>query len=47
MKTAVKLCCKQHAYDAPSVEIVRVASEKGFILSGNLEEVGKDESVEF
>ena len=47
MKTVVKLCCKQHAYDAPSVEIVRVASEKGFILSGNLEEVGKDESVEF
>ena len=47
MKIAVKLCYKQHAYDAPSVEIVRVASEKGFILSGNLEEVGKDESVEF
>lgn len=47
MKTVVKLCWEQRAYNAPSVEIVRVASEKGFILSGNLEDVGKDESVEF
>lgn len=47
MKTEVKLCCKQQTYEAPSTEIIRVASEKGFLLSGNIEDVGKDESVEF
>jgi hypothetical protein len=37
----------QQAYEAPYLEIVRVASEKGFAHSGNMEDVGKDESVEF
>ena len=47
MKTEVKLCCRQQAYEAPSAEIIRVATEVGFSLSGNLEDVGKDEGVEF
>ena len=47
MKTEFKLHYKQHAYEAPSAEIIRVATEVGFSLSGNLEDVGKDEGVEF
>ena len=47
MKTEFKLRCKQQAYEAPSAEIIKVATEIGFSLSGNLEDVGKDEGVEF
>ena len=47
MKTEVKQCCMQQTYAAPSAEIIRVATEKGFLLSGNIEDVGKDEEVEF
>lgn len=47
MKTEVKLRCKQQTYEAPSAEIIKVATEIGFSLSGNLEDVGKDEGVEF
>lgn len=34
-------------YEAPYMEIVRVASERGFSYSCNVEDVGKDERVEF
>lgn len=47
MKTEFKLHYKQHAYEAPSAEIISVATEKGFALSGSLEDVGKDEGIEF
>ena len=47
MKTEFKLRCKQQTYEAPSAEIIKVATEIGFSLSGNLEDVGKDEGVEF
>lgn len=35
------------AYEAPYLEIIRVAPEKGFSNSSDVEDVGKDESVEF
>lgn len=47
MKTKVGLCYKQQTYETPSVEIVCVATEAGFARSGNLEDVGKDEEIEF
>ena len=47
MRTEVKLCCVQHAYEAPSMEIIGVATEAGFALSTTLEDVGKDEGIEF
>jgi hypothetical protein len=34
-------------YEAPYLEIIIVASEKGFSNSSNMEDVGKDECVEF
>ena len=47
MKIEVELCCKQQAYVAPSAGIIRVAVERGFSLSGDIEDVEKDEEVEF
>ena len=47
MKTGVKLCCKQQTYETPSAEIIWVAIEKGFARSGHLEDVGKDDEIEF
>jgi hypothetical protein len=35
------------AYDAPYLEIIIVTAEKGFSYSCEIEDVDKDESVEF
>ena len=37
----------QKLYETPYMEIIRVASERGFSNSSEAEEVGKDEYVEF
>lgn len=34
-------------YEAPYLEIIIVAAERGFSYSSNMEDVDKDESVEF
>ena len=34
-------------YEAPYLEIIIVAAERGFSYSCNMEDVDKDESVEF
>lgn len=47
MKTEAGLCHKKQVYDAPSAEIFWVAIEEGFARSGKLEDVGKDDEIEF
>ena len=47
MKVEVELCCERPVYEAPGAEIVGVDVEKGFSLSGYIEDVDKDEEVEF
>ncbi len=39
--------CKISNYKRPDVEFVIVATEQGFLPSGNTENVYKDEEVEF
>ena len=47
MKTNIKSCCKLHAYEAPSAETILVDTERGFAQSNKLEDVGKDDEIEF
>ena len=34
-------------YEAPYLEIIIVAAERGFSYSSNMEDVGKDDEIEF
>ena len=47
MKTDVKLYWQPQAYEAPSAVSIWVATEKGFARSSNMEDVGKDDEIEF
>lgn len=38
---------KKAAYKRPDMEFVVVEIEQGFSLSGGIEDVGKDEEIEF
>ena len=47
MRTEVKLYWQSQAYEAPSVVPIWVSTEKGFARSSNMEDVGKDDEIEF
>ena len=47
MKTNRKLCATKREYLLPDVEFADIAIERGFAVTGNIEDVGKDDEVEF
>ncbi len=44
MKLQLRERCE---YSAPKAELIEVAIEMGFVLSGTTEDVGKDDEIEF
>ena len=38
---------KRREYSAPKAEVIELSIEMGFALSGENEEVGKDDEIEF
>jgi hypothetical protein len=47
MKIEQKITQTRGIYVAPEAEFVEIPVEMGFAVSGELEEVGKDDEVEF
>ncbi|MBQ3259463.1 MAG: hypothetical protein IJA66_00040 [Alistipes sp.] len=47
MKIEQKLTQTRGIYAAPKAEYVEIPVEMGFAVSGELEEVGKDDEVDF
>ena len=47
MKTKPKICTAKCEYLLPDVEFADIIIERGFAVSGEIEEVGKDDEVEF
>lgn len=47
MKFESRICATMQSYETPNVEMVELAIEKGFLISGELEDVGKDDEIEF
>ena len=47
MKTSKNFCTAKCEYLRPNVEFTDIAIERGFAVTGNIEDVGKDEEVDF
>ncbi len=47
MKTKPKICTAKCEYLHPKVDFADIVVERGFAVSGEIEEVGKDDEVEF
>ena len=47
MKTSMTICTAKCEYLRPKVDFADIVVERGFAVSGEIEDVGKDDEVEF